>query len=337
MPIYQRGTSYQAVYNDSSLPEGRVRATFKTEIEARQWLAKAQVARLEGKSPTTLLAIATGVPQTMSDLLDRTERDHWRGMRGAKSLVLNAKAVVALIGPNTPVTELNDQVIRGLVAELKTLGNSGSTINRKLAALSKMLSHYQEIGGDMRALKMPRQREGQHRVRFISEAEEASMLAWADRMGMDVFKDFMTVGIDTGLRTRRELLALEPSNILSHGNRPTAIIVHADQSKTRRTRTIPMTNRVIEVIERRPEMFRDFTYAQLRLCWHRMASDLKLSHDKQFIPYVLRHTFCSRLVQRGVHLAVVKDLAGHSDIQMTMRYSHLSSHNYRDAIAQLEK
>lgn len=335
MPIYQRGSSYQAVYNDSSLPEGRVRATFKTEIEARQWLAKAQVARLEGKSPATLLAIATGVPVTMSDLLERTERDHWRGMRSAKSLVLNAHSVVALIGPNTPVTELNDQVIRGLVSDLKTQGNSGSTINRKLAALSRMLRHYNDVGGTLKAFKMPRQREGQHRVRYVTEAEEAVMLKWAEDRGLSEFKDFMTVGMDTGLRTRRELLALSAANVVSRGNRPHAIIIHPHQSKNGKPRTVPMTPRVVEVAERRPEFFRDFTYANLRTVWGRMKHDMGLDGDAQFIPYCLRHTFVSRLVQRGVHLVTVKELAGHSEIMVTMRYAHLSTASYEDAILKL--
>jgi integrase len=38
----------------------------------------------------------------------------------------------------------------------------------------------------------------------------------------------------------------------------------------------------------------------------------------------LRHSFCSRLVMKGVPLLRVKDLAGHKSIQTTMRYAHLA-------------
>jgi site-specific recombinase XerD len=37
-----------------------------------------------------------------------------------------------------------------------------------------------------------------------------------------------------------------------------------------------------------------------------------------------RHTFCSRLVQRGVPLNAVKEAAGHASIASTMRYAHLA-------------
>jgi site-specific recombinase XerD len=39
--------------------------------------------------------------------------------------------------------------------------------------------------------------------------------------------------------------------------------------------------------------------------------------------HLLRHTFASHLVQKGVSLHVVGELPGHSGPQITQRYSHL--------------
>lgn len=41
-------------------------------------------------------------------------------------------------------------------------------------------------------------------------------------------------------------------------------------------------------------------------------------------PHKLRHTFCKQLIQKGVNVATVAKLAGHSDLNVTKRYSHNS-------------
>lgn len=53
--------------------------------------------------------------------------------------------------------------------------------------------------------------------------------------------------------------------------------------------------------------------------------------------HFLRHTFASRLVVNGIDLYSVKELMGHSDINMTQRYSHLSPEGLRSAIKVLEQ
>jgi len=52
--------------------------------------------------------------------------------------------------------------------------------------------------------------------------------------------------------------------------------------------------------------------------------------------HVLRHTFASHLVMRGVPLRAIQELLGHATIEMTMRYAHLSPSICRDAVQALD-
>jgi len=51
---------------------------------------------------------------------------------------------------------------------------------------------------------------------------------------------------------------------------------------------------------------------------------------------VLRHTFASHLVMRGVPLKAIQELLGHTTMDMTMRYAHLSPEVGRGAVLLLD-
>ena len=57
---------------------------------------------------------------------------------------------------------------------------------------------------------------------------------------------------------------------------------------------------------------------------------------KDVVFHTLRHSFISRLVMACVDLRTVQELAGHRDIKMTLRYSHLAPEHKRRAIAHLK-
>jgi site-specific recombinase XerD len=75
-----------------------------------------------------------------------------------------------------------------------------------------------------------------------------------------------------------------------------------------------------------------FAKADNKKWWQATLDEAKIQnyrwHDN-------RHTFCSRLVQAGVHLKVVQEAAGHASIASTMRYAHFAPSQVVDAMAVL--
>ncbi|KAA0249029.1 MAG: site-specific integrase [Candidatus Jettenia sp. AMX1] len=52
--------------------------------------------------------------------------------------------------------------------------------------------------------------------------------------------------------------------------------------------------------------------------------------------YDLRHTFATRLAQKGIDIYTIAKLLGHKDIRMTQRYAHHCPESLRGAIQALK-
>ncbi len=75
-----------------------------------------------------------------------------------------------------------------------------------------------------------------------------------------------------------------------------------------------------------------FAKADNKKWWQAALKEAKI---KNYRWHDNRHTFCSRLVQAGVHLKVVQEAAGHASIASTMRYAHFAPSQVLDAMAVL--
>lgn len=59
-------------------------------------------------------------------------------------------------------------------------------------------------------------------------------------------------------------------------------------------------------------------------------ANIELPHRQS--SHVLRHTFASHFMMSGGNILVLKRILGHTDIKMTMRYSHFTPEHLNDAL-----
>jgi integrase len=177
--------------------------------------------------------------------------------------------------------------------------------------------------------------EGEERVRWLTDEEEAQLLATAAPW----LRDFILVGLDTGLR-RSNLVGLQWSWLHEQG---TVLVVPRQLVKAKKaTVMIPLTTRAATIIQRQgrqgPHVFthsngQAYSVDQVGMAVIRTATQAELPGVSL---HTLRHTFISRLVQAGRPLPEVAALAGHRDIKMTLRYAHLAPSHLRAGIQALE-
>lgn len=154
----------------------------------------------------------------------------------------------------------------------------------------------------------------------------------------DHLMPLVLAAMNTGLR-RGELFGLSWSDVNLPGK---LLTVTAGNAKSRKARHVPLNAEVADVLKRWKKqgdgaglVFPGAGGGRLtnvNKSWDGLTTDAKLT-DFRF--HDLRHDFASKLVMAGVDLNTVRELLGHADIAMTLRYSHLAPDKLADAVAKL--
>ncbi len=265
------------------------------------------------------------------------------------------------------VTEITSWDIQQWIAERRKLGRSPATltysINRLKAALTRAVEWGIIDSHQLHNIKLIR--EDNTRIRYLSIDEENALLGAVKQRdvlvrnkrtsanlhrlerNMPLYETFESVrfvdyleplvitAMNTGLR-RGELLGLTWKDVvLERGY----LTVKAENAKSKKTRTVPLNNTVIDVLsdwkEQNPLSEYVFVSSEgkpltdVKKPWMKLLSDAAIE-DFRF--HDLRHHFASKLVMAGVDLNTVRELLGHSDLKMTLRYAHLAPEHKAAAV-----
>jgi integrase len=172
--------------------------------------------------------------------------------------------------------------------------------------------------------------------------EEASRLIAAAATD---WRAAITIALRTGLRLG-ELRALRWSDVDLEGGRLVARRAVwrniVSTPKNGRVREVPLSHQAAEALREHPRLGETVFCAPDGSMLSKGAMKWPLWNAcrqaglRNVGWHIARHTFASHLVMRGAPLKAVQELLGHSTIEMTMRYAHLSPDARRDAVRLLD-
>ncbi len=329
--IVPRGRSFLATVNRGG---NRFRKQFKSYSEAEIWGTQAEADIVAGRPPqSSSPEVSQGdKPKTLEDLIDYTWRNHWSHDKSGQHSKRNAEQCAEILKPTIKIKDIDVFKIDRLVITFQEQHKSNGTINRKLAALSKCLKVAKDLGLINFKPKIAKLPEKDGRIRWFTDEELDRMVAYFRHIGNNDFAHWVRFQVDTGLRCS-ETQKITWTDV-GDG------FVTIPDSKSGKPRGVPLTEAAKDALEgarRQPHgPFRFATSGYRRRWWDRLRLHMGWINDSEAVPHALRHTFCSRLVQRGAPLLNVQQLAGHQSFQTTLRYAHLAPHNLVDTIKLLE-
>lgn len=336
MSVSERGVGFEVYVRAGSegpLANRRWRLQAKTEKQATAMEAEIRSAVAAGREPdmATVRAISETGKKTLRQVADIVYATRWKGHKSEGTTMLNLGLVLDILGEQTPVGEITQESIDRVIEGLRARGNSDATINRKLSPLRILLEAARKRKWLVEAPELPHWKEGKGRVRFFTDGEEQALLSTTHNLGALREAELWEFLLGTGARVG-EALKLQWQDV-------TRTQVSFVDTKNGETRTIPLTARLRGILWSRKPVDRPFplTYPEVRHTWDRVRTLLSKDGDPQWVVHTLRHTFASRLVQRGVPLIVVMQCLGHKSIQMTMRYAHLAPSNLNQIVLALDR
>jgi len=157
--------------------------------------------------------------------------------------------------------------------------------------------------------------------------------------------------LDAGLRTS-EVAALKVADLIFKDLPVTSLVVRPEIAKNHHERQIPIGSRLSAALK---DMYRTYWSLDLQNSEafaftagqstrpivarqvHRIISYAAIRGlGRSICPYVLRHTFASRLM-RVTNIRTVQELLGHKNIASTQIYTHPNEQDKHDAIENMDR
>jgi excisionase family DNA binding protein len=234
--------------------------------------------------------------------------------------------------------DITPMMIEKFKAHRLSMGNKRSTVNRYLAVMKGMytLAIKEGLVSDNPVKKVRLYSEADSiKERILINDEEQRLMANAPAH----LKPVLVVALNTGMRLG-EIMNLEWKHIDFVSKR-----IRVEKTKSYKVRFISINPPLLSELARLKDssdgspyifvnpqtgnQFTTFRRSFVTACKRAEIQGLRF-HD-------LRHTFASRLIQRGADIETVRSLLGHYSIVTTQRYTHSDDEAKRRAVGLLAK
>ncbi len=257
---------------------------------------------------------------------------------------------------NKPLEEITAFEVQRWVTERSKLGRAPSTIasvfNRLKAAMNRAVEWDLIEGHNLNTVKLVKRDNTV--VRYLSKEQEAALFEQINKrdehlrqkkfrstnvMPTDRYIDYLepliVMAVNTGMR-KGEMLSLRWEHV-SLDKR--SLTIRSENAKSKNKRTIPINDTLYNMLETWREQHPEADHVLVHMGkaveyfqhpWQQVLTGAKIEN---FRFHDLRHHFASRLVMAGVDLNIVRELLGHADLKMTLRYAHLAPEKKAAAIS----
>jgi integrase len=328
MGVYRRGNVWWIDYYDQSRErvQESSRSSNKREAEELLTLRKSEILRGVYKRPVKITLSEFG-----KRYMEHAKANKRSWLRDQEML----KHLQAFFGAQRELSEIAPADIEGY--KLKRLAKvSGSTVNRELTLLKHMFNlatNWDLFLGSNPVRKVKFFRELNIGTRVVSPEEEERLI----RNAAPFIQDLVLFALNTGLRVG-EIFTLLWTSVDLEKN-----ILNVFAPKTGKTRTVPINAEARKVLDAwalgRKNEFVFYNHGTGKP-YVDLKAGFALACRKAGISgvtwHTLRHTFASRLLDRGADIVTVQQLLGHSTVTVTMRYTHTNLDSKRAAVAKLE-
>lgn len=235
---------------------------------------------------------------------------------------------------NIPLRRFNtiiaEQLQTALIARGCKNGYTNKVMNVFKAMFSKAVEWDMIENETLKRIRKVKLLREDRRLRYLESKEECQKLIDACDSHL---RPIVITALNTGLR-KGNILSLQWSNIdLKNG------FILVDMTKNGERLEMPINETLRQTlldIPRRLDggyVFYDpKTQNPYQDVKRSFSSALRRAGIRDFHFHDLRHSFASHLIMAGVDLTTVKELLGHKDIKMTLRYAHLAPHHTKRAV-----